>query len=365
MKINLVGCLPPPYGGISIHIKRIYKKLKSKNNLKIYTSTKESVLLKDDNIKSMSLKLFFIKLLLLSRKEIFHFHVSGKKVKIILGLFSIILRKKIILTIHGDSLKKEFYSSNFFIKKVLEISIKNLNHIIVVNNSIKKECLKLGVKENKISVIPAYLNPIINEDDYKKIDMKVWNFISKRKKDEDRIITGNGNIKFYNNQDLYGLDLLINLIYKLSQKNYKASLVFALLGYEGQSKIERDYFEKLLKKIEQYNLEERVFIYKVKDTEYYPIMDKSDVFIRPTNTDGDAISLRESIYLNKPNISSDIVERPEGTLLFKTRDIDDLFNKTINILDNYEEEVKKIEKIQVREYYKEILEVYKKVDKER
>ncbi|MEI2749894.1 MAG: hypothetical protein V9E88_14180 [Ferruginibacter sp.] len=53
-------------------------------------------------------------------------------------------------------------------------------------------------------------------------------------------------------------------------------------------------------------------------------MNSADIVLRPTNTDGDALTIREAIYLNKKIVASDVVERPEGTILFKTRDTNDL-----------------------------------------
>ena len=36
----------------------------------------------------------------------------------------------------------------------------------------------------------------------------------------------------------------------------------------------------------------------------------TDVLLKPTNTDGDAISVREALYLGVPVVASDVVERP-------------------------------------------------------
>mgnify|MGYP001154533439 CR=1 FL=1 len=55
-----------------------------------------------------------------------------------------------------------------------------------------------------------------------------------------------------------------------------------------------------------------------------PILQRSDLFVRPTNTDGDALSVREALYLRVPALASDVVPRPRGTRLFRTRDAADL-----------------------------------------
>lgn len=362
MKINIIGPYPPPYGGISIHIKRLYQKLKVLNiESNIYCPNKINI--NNENIKSLNLKKIVLQFIFFNKNEIIHLHISGLKIRLIMSLISLLFNKKLIITVHGVSLKEEYNQLNKFGKIIYKFLLNKISYLIVVNSHIKDWCINNKILLDKIEVIPAYINPIMNENDYLKINKEVWDFINTSKKKEEKIITANGNIRFFNNEDLYGLDLLINLIYLLKKANYKVSLVFALLGYKSQTKEERCYFVELLKKIEEYNLENNIFIYKVRDTEYYPILEKSDIFIRPTNTDGDAVSIREAIYLKKPNVASDIVKRPEETILFKSRNIEDLLEKTKFVLNNYEREKNKLEKIKIKEYYEDVLEVYKKVYK--
>ncbi len=42
---------------------------------------------------------------------------------------------------------------------------------------------------------------------------------------------------------------------------------------------------------------------------------------RPTNTYGNAISIRGTLYFGRPVVVSDVVNRPEGTVVFKSRDL--------------------------------------------
>jgi glycosyltransferase involved in cell wall biosynthesis len=48
----------------------------------------------------------------------------------------------------------------------------------------------------------------------------------------------------------------------------------------------------------------------------------TDVFVRPTITDGDSVSVRECLSLGVPVVASDAVARPPGCVLFKSRDMD-------------------------------------------
>jgi hypothetical protein len=59
---------------------------------------------------------------------------------------------------------------------------------------------------------------------------------------------------------------------------------------------------------------------------YIPLLKKSDVFVRPTNTDGDA----------------DAIPRPEGTILFKSWDINDFTLKRLSNNPKWEEKERKV-----------------------
>lgn len=59
-----------------------------------------------------------------------------------------------------------------------------------------------------------------------------------------------------------------------------------------------------------------------------PALARSSALLRPTNTDGDAVSVREALWLGVPVIASDVVVRPAGTVLFRNRDAESLWEAT-------------------------------------
>jgi glycosyltransferase involved in cell wall biosynthesis len=94
---------------------------------------------------------------------------------------------------------------------------------------------------------------------------------------------------------------------------------------------------------------------------FYPILARSHLFLRPTNTDGDAISIRESLYYKIPVIASNVVDRPEGTILFKNRDIQELYKKTVEVIENYENYKEKLKDIKINDNAEKILILYKRL----
>ena len=75
--------------------------------------------------------------------------------------------------------------------------------------------------------------------------------------------------------------------------------------------------------IKDYELEDCFLIWEAP-LSFITLIINTDIVLRPTNTDGDALTVREGLFLGKPVIASDVVIRPVGTKLFKTRDADSL-----------------------------------------
>jgi len=344
------GPYPPPYGGISIYIKRFKNKLDEKN-YKNRLLTTNKIAKKNENILYIRFKFLPFFFLFKHNIKIVHYNITGVRSKLKIGFLNKYLTSskiKKVLTIHGDT-------SRLFGKSTDKKLIKFLNTfsaIICVRKDDDKILRNKGVK-SKISVIPAFIPPTPDETDIKQLP-GIFNQIRKTHK---FLITANAfKISFFNNEDLYGIDLSIELMKKLVKNGYKDIGFIYVIPDIG----DYDYYQKMQNLIKQYNLEDYFHFY-TESVAYPAVINMCDLFIRPTNTDGDALSIREAISLKKPAIASDVCKRPEGTILFENRNIDDLYSKTIQVIDNYDEEKKKIENIEFEDNAEKILELYRKV----
>ena len=341
-KIIIYGILPPPFGGVSIHLKRFKKYLED--------SKKNFVFLQSNNLhkKYMFRNLFFSQINF--QKNIINLHgfQTGKKLPFLLFLI-LFFNKKVIVTIHNDRFLLDYNSLKNIQKIIAKIFYSNISHIISVNSD-----SKFGfIPDNKISVFPAFIPPTSDETDIKQLP----EFFHKIRHKHKFLITANAfRISFYKNQDLYGIDLSIELMKRLFDKGYKDIGFIYVIPDIG----DYDYFEKMQNLIKKYNLEDKFHFY-IKPVAYPAVINICDLFIRPTNTDGDALSIREALTLQKPAIASNVCKRPEGTILFKNRNVDDLYNKAIYVIENYTESKKQIENIEFEDNAEKILKVYKKV----
>ena len=171
------------------------------------------------------------------------------------------------------------------------------------------------------------------------------------------ISAGAFRISFYDGQDLYGIDMCVELCANLKTIYPQIGFVFCLPDIG-----DNDYFSKMKLEIKDKNIENNfLFITQPLDNVYL-IWQKSDIFVRPTVSDGDAVSLREALSLKTPAVASDVVLRPERTILFKNRDINDFTLKVKDLLKNYEQYVKKLEVLRMEDNFRKIIDVYQKVN---
>ena len=144
------------------------------------------------------------------------------------------------------------------------------------------------------------------------------------------IISANAyRIEFYQGEDLYGLDMCIDLCGRLKSDYPQVGFLCCLPSIGHQS-----YFETLKDRIMNSKIGSNFLFVTEENMALIPILSKSDVFVRPTNTDGDALSVRESIYVGTPVIASDVVPRPSEVVLFQNRNDFDFYHKVKDVLQN-------------------------------
>lgn len=346
MKILIVGVLPPPVGGISIHVKRLKEFLENKNSTVIVCSPKDlkRALLGID-VKFLSI---FVKNILNS--EIVHFHEIDVNLFIVLGIIKLLGRKS-VLTLHNDRIYSEYKLLKKYKKMLFHLYLKSFSKIIYVNKDTKQDLLRLGINSNKVKYIPGFIFPSSIST---KIPRKITDFISK----SSFVICANGDMRLYKGVSLYGIDLLVKLIYCLTKYGINVKLLFAMTNHPYLQNQKFTYYMNIKKFILKKNLEDKILFFSAKNIEFGALLEHSKLMIRPTISDGYSISLAEAIYFNVPTIASDVCYRTKGTILFKNRNFLDLYNKTLQVIENYDIFKSKVEKIYLTDFSNDLYELY-------
>ena len=333
-KILLIGPYPPPYGGVSMHIKRLKALFSEGFDIDIVDESREK---KEGifNLRSLNIFGYLYKVL---KTDIVHIH-SGKFFFRMLhfSAASLFFRKKII-TVHGYEPGR---GAN--IRPMDRVILNNCNKVIFVSKELADA---FNVKHYIIN--EAFLPPDVKSE--AEIPAEVANWIEQRKEQGYKICVANAwRLDKHENEDLYGLDLCISAAKKNKEKGIKAATIFVVS--DGSGAIKTAQYKKM---INEFELESCFLIWEAP-LSFIKLIIHTDIVLRPTNTDGDALTVREGLFLGKPVVASDVVIRPEGTKLFKTRDAGSLAETIAEVLNDDQQSVMDNQRSGVTHY----LEYYK------
>lgn len=136
------------------------------------------------------------------------------------------------------------------------------------------------------------------------------------------------NVLFEGKQ-LYGFDTLIEAYKKLTASKLISNSVLVLVD---PSNTMKEFVNTSKNNFEISNNNQILFIGRYLD--FSSLVKKSNVVVRPTRSDGDALTVREALHFDVPIIASDCSVRPEGTIISKVGDHNDLSKKIYSVYSN-------------------------------
>ena len=325
-RIAIVGTLPPPFGGVTVHIRRKLQVMAdAKIPYRIYEQTGKS---SDDKtiVPAKNGAKNFLKLMCSLRENLVHFH-TNRLDALAIGTWILRLRRKqYVITVHSEKPERVISSKNFLMRIIYNRPFQKAKHLICVNDNIQKYMLSLGVPAERTTVIPAFLPPTPNERSPDNVPDEVKQFTAKF----DQIVGTHGWFGYFvNGTHLYSFDHLVKLAEYLKQHRPGVGMFTIISGTKVN---EHDHRSEIMKLREEKGLTDSWLIIESQFTAA-SLLEQSDVFVRPTTSDGDSVSIRECLFLGTPVIASDAAVRPEGCLVFKTREYDQmlsLVNKTLD-----------------------------------
>ena len=310
----IIGPLPEPKGGVSIHIKRLAALVQDDFNIRFID---ESPIRKHGifNLRSKNIPGY---LRLLAWANVVHIHSGVSILRFAHIVTAKLLFKKVIVTIHAFRFQKGY-------QPAINSSLLALtNHAILVS-----EDISTILKPKRFSVRPAFIPPTLIDEPPLPGPIRTW--LESERQAHNTIIAANAfRIAFHNGHDLYGIDLSIKMLDELvNTRKQDISLIFVLASL---SKSEAS-FNKYQKLIVERGLGEHILLVQA-DLSFVKLIEWADIIVRPTCTDGDALTVREALFLGKAVVASDVVSRPAGTILFRNRDHMDMADSVMSAINS-------------------------------
>lgn len=312
----IIGPFPPPHGGISNYVYRLYSLLKDRDKKVICLDiTKFTILRK-------LLYAFFI--IFYPRSLVLHIHVILPRL-----LNVIVLRpfpKHIIYHDHSGRFVEELTSRE---RRAVQRFLNRCDDIIFVNTHLADYYRRSGlsVPEDRLRIVSSFLPPPLS-DKSKVVQSYSRDTMAFVERSRPLVIANGSLLRFHGGVDLYGMDMCVELIKQLREEFPTVGLVFAL-GEIGDD----DYFNVIRDSIRKEGIGDNFYI-MLDNTDLWPLFENADLMVRPTCVDAYGMSIAEALYFDCPAIASDVCERPDGTVLFRNRDQSDFLEKCRNILVN-------------------------------
>lgn len=301
-KLLIIGPAPQNVGGVSMHIRRLSDAIADKADID-YIDEGRKRWPGIFNLRSLNLFEYSKKM---ARADIVHIH----SVPFVLRLFNMTMArlffKKPIVTIHFNPTVQTH-------PKMKRAALTLASKVIAVNNT-GYEFLKKGHKADKYFHMPAFLPPAMDKEP--ALDPETQTAINNIKAKGGKIAVSNAwHLVDRGGEELYGFDLCIEALKQLKKENENIYIIFVVAEPEGCLEM----WQRLSARVREDDVADRMVVIG-HPVSFVKLAEQADMVIRATKADGDALTVREALWLGKPCIASDAIERPEGTVVFKSRD---------------------------------------------
>lgn len=317
-RVVLAGHYPPPFAGVSIHLKQWAHFLSERGvDVEILNLRRGAPPSTDYHHFTGVLTLLHMLLRLPRRSAIFHLHTDGHNWKswvliVMAGLAARLKGAFRILTIHSGLMPRYVTGLGALRVATARWALASFTRIICVNTAIARAMTKLGIGESRIEVVPAFLGvsrpgPLAAADD-----------LAIRRFRPLVVAVGGGDA-----DPELGLPLVVRSLPTLRETFPDVGMVF--IGWMVGPRI-----APLIRRL---GLTDRAAcLGEVSHERSLALIRHAAVVVRSTFTDGDAISVREALALGVPVVASDTDFRPDGTILFRRGDGADLLRKLVRVL---------------------------------
>jgi glycosyltransferase involved in cell wall biosynthesis len=349
MEVHLIGPYPPPFGGVSVHIRRLRTRLLETGH--------DCVVWSHEARPELGVRAYgsnrqgYRALQRLDRCAVLHFH--GRHLAA--GLLSC-RGRRVVWTMHNERIGADLLGGRFPLqwafRRVSAHYFRKICRYIAISHWVRQELVAFGCPDAAIRVISSYLRP---DEDETAPEENLAALEAFRGRFPRLVSTSSWAPRFYRGADMYGIDLCIEMLPLVQQEHPDLGLVLVLPWPP-----DAPYLQELRRRAEALGVQERI-LWLHKPGAYHPIQRRCDLFIRATNTDGFGVTMAEAMEFDVPVIASDAAPRPAGSVIFRDRDANDLAQKVSESLHNLPALIARTQALKEPDHFVEVLAVYQEL----
>jgi len=317
LRILQLGPYPPPEGGITRNMLAIRDELVARgHSCSIIATSQSSSVGSEENVYHPRSAVGLMWLLWRLGYDVLHLHLGGdisKRVLRLAAACSFFGFKKSVLTLHSGEFPLTDEARNASPDSNFARIFRKFSKVIAVNRAIADVFINCGVAPSRIEVIAPY--SLALPDENVTVPSEIADFC---KKHSPLLVSVGGLERDY--------DPLFQIV---AMKDILATFRHAGLLMIGGGSMHDEVIA--VASATRYAEHIRVAGSIDHGTALYLIR-YADIMLRTTLFDGDAISVREALFLGTPVMATDVGHRPEGVHLIKVGEKGQLVEKIGEII---------------------------------
>ena len=318
-RVLVLGPVPPPYGGVSVHVQRVISLLEQQKNMVLHINSCVEYRYRRVIALFYFIRLFFI--IIVFRPQEIHLHTlyvsNGLRDLQIIMLLQTCLNYRVVLVEHDC---RYLYKRSSAWKAALHKILPRVNHLVWIGNLTEKSYYDNNMQlPAKCITESAFVPPDRANYDVliREFPQEMFTFIAHHKP----ILLANAfQLVLLEGKDLYGFDQCLHVLRQLKNMYPNIGFIFAL-GQIGDV----TYYQQLMHYIKQHALESHCFML-IGQRPLWPLMMHVDLFVRPTLSDGASVSIEEALWSNVPVVASNVCMRPTQVMLYDVYRPNALYN---------------------------------------
>ncbi len=354
--VALVGPYPPPCGGVSVHIKRLHLRLAALNiSSRVYCQPLSASAAGENVVPTSKYAWhrWIIERGWRCAEGIVHFHDGWCWAPA--ALVMLLRGRQVVMTFHNQEAGGEMWRHAAPLHRWAGRRLLRHPRVrwIAVSPEVRRQLIGLGVPPERIAVAPAYIPPRTDAP-ASGLPGHVGDFLATH----SPVLSTYAWKLTIDTQgvDVYGFDQCLEMM-----RSLKADYPGIGLAVSLPQIFDAGYFRDLKARIAAYGIGDNVLFVTEPLDDAQLLWRASDVYVRATNTDGDAVVVREALALHVPVVASDAAIRPAGAVLFEARNLEAMTAAVRQVLAHHAAHVQGLQSVTMDDNFPSVLELYRAI----